>query len=36
MIKPEIKKSILILRQQGESFVEIAKLLSLSPNTGNA
>ena len=33
MIKPEIKKSILILRQQGESFVEIAKLLSLSPNT---
>ncbi len=33
MIKPETKKSIFILRQQGESFTEIAKLLSLSPNT---
>lgn len=33
MIKPETKKSIFILRQQGESFAEIARLLSLSPNT---
>ena len=27
------KQSILTMRQQGESFAEIAKLLSLSPNT---
>lgn len=33
MIKPETKKSIFILRQQGESFAGIARLLSLSPNT---
>lgn len=33
MIKPEIKELIILLRQQGESFVEIATLLSLSPNT---
>lgn len=33
MIKPEAKNIILTLRQQGESFADIAKLLSLSPNT---
>ena len=33
MIKPETKESIIILRQQGESFAEIGKALSLSPNT---
>lgn len=33
MIKPEIKELIVLLRQQGESFTEIATLLSLSPNT---
>lgn len=33
MIEAKTKQSILMLRQQGESFTEIAKLLSLSPNT---
>lgn len=33
MLGAKIKESILMLRQQGGSFVEIAKLLSLSPNT---
>ena len=33
MIKPETRESIILLRQQGESFTEIGKALSLSPNT---
>lgn len=33
MIEAKTKQSIIMLRLQGESFVEIAKLLSLSPNT---
>ena len=33
MIEAKTKQSILMLRQQGESLTEIAKLLSLSPNT---
>lgn len=33
MIEAKTKQTILMLRQQGESFTEIAKLLSLSPNT---
>lgn len=32
-MEAKTKQSILMLRQQGESFAEIAKLLSLSPNT---
>lgn len=33
MINPETKQAIITLRQQGETFAEIGKLLSLSPNT---
>lgn len=33
MIEVKTRESILMLRQQGEPFTEIAKLLSLSPNT---
>lgn len=33
MIRPEIKTSILILRQQGETYAGIATALGLSPNT---
>lgn len=33
MIEPKLKQSILTLRQQGASFMEIANFLSLSPNT---
>ena len=33
MIEPETRQLIITLRQQGESFTEIAELLSLSSNT---
>lgn len=33
MINPETKQAIITLRQQGETFAVIGKLLSLSPNT---